>query len=90
MKKWIGALLNFFFPGLGNLVFGYKRELGLFWLPGVLGLTYVEQSIKEPLPQMYWIMFGAVLWMNIGFAIDAYRGIKAMTEGAGAPAAAVK
>jgi hypothetical protein len=73
MKKWIGTLMNFFFPGLGYLSFGPKRGLGVAWLLGAVGLTYVELGIQEPLPQLYWIMFASVFVMNTAFAIDIYR-----------------
>lgn len=77
MKKWIGTIANFFLPGLGYLIIGGERRLlGIPWLIGVLGLTYVELSIQEPLPQLYWIMFDSVLVMNVSFAVDAWREAK--------------
>ncbi len=75
MKKWIGALLNFFLPGLGNIFTGYKRGLGFGWLIAALCLTYVEFGIKVPLPELYWIMFAAVFLLNTMFAIDVYKGV---------------
>lgn len=82
MKKWIAAITNFFFPGLGYLLVGVKRMVGLGWLLGFVGLTYVEFSIQKPLPQVYWIMFGCVFLINTMFAIDSYREVKEVTEGA--------
>ena len=73
MNRWIPTVLNFFLPGLGYIVAGIKRGLGVLWLIGVIGLTYVEFSIREPEPTLYNIMFASVLVMNIAFAIDVYR-----------------
>lgn len=72
--KWVAAITNFFLPGLGYLIAakGTKRIIGIFFLLGAIGLTYVEFGIKEPLPQFYKIMFITVLVMNIGFAVDGY------------------
>ena len=88
-RAWIGAVLNFFFPGAGYLVVGHSVLPSLAYLVGCLGLTYVELGIKEAAPSYYWPMFIAVFVMNIGFAIDAFRLGKAKAEKeAGAPAAA--
>ncbi len=76
MKKWTAALMNFFFPGLGYLAFGHKRLLGVMWLLGAIGLTYVELSIQEPLPTVYWAMFASVFVMNTAFAIDAFTHLR--------------
>ena len=73
MNRWIPTVLNFFLPGLGYIVAGIKRGLGVLWLVGVIGLTYVEFGIREPEPTLYNIMFASVLIMNIAFAIDVYR-----------------
>jgi hypothetical protein len=70
---WVATVANFFFPGLGYLIAGIKRDLAVLWLLGVIGLTYVEFGIREPEPNLYWIMFVSVLVMNIAFAIDVYR-----------------
>ena len=69
----VAAIANFFFPGLGYIIAGIKRGLGLLWLAGVIGLTYVEFGIKDPEPDLYKIMFISVLVMNVAFAIDVYR-----------------
>ena len=73
MNRWIPTVLNFFLPGLGYIVAGIKRGLGVLWLVGVIGLTYVEFGIREPEPTLYNIMFASVLIMNVAFAIDVYR-----------------
>jgi hypothetical protein len=80
MNPWIPAVANFFFPGLGNIISGYKRDLGIAWLIGVLGLTWVEQGsgLKEAVPMGFQVMFVSVFIMNIAFAVDAYRGAKEM------------
>jgi len=74
---WVATIANFFLPGLGYLIAGVKRGLGVLWLIGVIGLTYVEFGIREPEPTLYAIMFASVLIMNVAFAIDAYREVKA-------------
>lgn len=76
MKKWFAALLNFFLPGLGYLVFTRRKVLGVLWLLGACGLTYVELSLKQPLPTLYWIQFASVFVMNTAFAVDAWREAK--------------
>ena len=73
MKKWIATLGNFFLPGVGYMVIGQRRLVALMWLVGVLGLTYVEFGIQEPLPSLYWTMFVSVFIMNTGFALDVWR-----------------
>ena len=76
MKRVAGTALNFFFPGSGYFVVSQdavKKLLGVPWLMGVLGLTYVELSL-QPLDQnLYWTMFASVFVMNTAFAIDAWR-----------------
>ncbi|MEW5851062.1 MAG: hypothetical protein AB2A00_19905 [Myxococcota bacterium] len=71
--RWAATIANFFFPGLGYIIGGPKRALGVGWLLGAFGLTYVELSIKEPLPNIYWAMFASVFLMNTVFAIDVYK-----------------
>jgi hypothetical protein len=75
-EHW-AAIANFFLPGTGYLIGGVKRMLAVLWLIGVIGLTYVEFGIREPEPTLYAIMFASVLIMNVAFAIDAYREVKA-------------
>lgn len=76
MKRIVGTLLNFFFPGAGYLVASRdpkKKLLGIPFLIGIIGLTYVELSIKPLDEQLYWIMFASVFIMNTAFAIDIWR-----------------
>jgi hypothetical protein len=75
--KWIATVANFFFPGLGNIVSGHKRLLGIGWLLGFIALTYVEFSIQGPLPTVYWVMFSAVLLINSMFAISLFQSLSA-------------
>ena len=77
MNPWIPTIANFFLPGLGNIISGYKRDLGVAWLLGVLGLTWVEQfsGLQAALPAGFQVMFVSVLVMNTAFAIDVYRGV---------------
>ena len=72
-KPWISAILNFFFMGLGYIYNGQKKILGLLFTVGAIGLTYVELSIQEPLPDLYIVMFASVLIVNTAFAIDGYK-----------------
>lgn len=71
--KWIATLANFFLPGLGYILSGHKRLLGVGWLLGAMGLTYVELSIQTPLPDVWKVMFGTVFLMNTMFAIDVFQ-----------------
>lgn len=71
--KWTATILNFFLPGLGNIISGYKRDLGFGWLIAVIGLTYVEFGIRQSEPTLYAVMFASVLILNLMFAIDIYR-----------------
>ena len=73
----LAAILNFFLPGLGYLVSGQRNPLGFLWLAGAIGLTVVEFGIRTSEPSFYWLMFASVFVMNIAFAVDAYRGVKA-------------
>ncbi|MCK6530172.1 hypothetical protein L6R50_22305 [Myxococcota bacterium] len=69
----IATVANFLFPGSGYLILGEKSPLGVLWLAGVIGLTYVELSLKPLNPDLYWTMFASVFVMNIAFAADAHR-----------------
>lgn len=80
-KVYAATLLNFFFPGAGTLLNGQRKAMGLIWLAGVLGLTWVETSLKVAAPDWYWPMFASVFVMNIAFAADAYTEGKALFEG---------
>ena len=72
-KVWAATIANFFLPGLGYLIAGFKRTLAVLWLIGVIGLTYVEFGIRESEPTLYTIMFASVFIMNLAFAVDVYR-----------------
>jgi len=78
--KWIATAANFFFPGLGNIISGHQRLLGIGWLLGFIALTYVEFSIQGPLPTVYWIMFSAVLVINSMFAISLFQSLSAKEQ----------
>lgn len=80
-RTWIATLLNFVFPGAGYLLLGHKVPMAIAWLVGVIGLTYVETSIKTAAPAYYWPMFVSVLIMNTAFAADAFQVGKARVEG---------
>ncbi len=84
MKAYIATLANFFFPGAGYLILGKRALRALFFLVGVIGLTYVELNVKTAAPELYNPMFASVFIMNIGFAIDAWL----LAKGDEAPAAA--
>ena len=72
-RTWIATAANFFFPGAGYLILGQKVPLAIAWLIGVLGLTYVETSVKTAAPDLYLPMFASVVLMNIAFAVDAFQ-----------------
>lgn len=75
MKRWLGTISNFFFPGLGYLLVGpspRRRAVGAAWLVGMVGLTYVELSLQSVAPALYWPMFGSVFLFNTAFAIDTF------------------
>lgn len=71
-KPWLAALLNFFFMGLGTLYVGRRRLFGLALTVGAFGLTYVETSLQQVAPPLYWVMFASVFLMNCFFAYDGY------------------
>lgn len=77
-RVYLATALNFFFPGAGYLALGTKVPLAIAWLIGVLGLTWVETSIKTAAPDFYWPMFASVFLMNIAFAVDAFQTGKAL------------
>jgi hypothetical protein len=75
-NPWIAALLNFFFMGLGTLYNGRRRMFGLALTISALVLTYVELSLQTAAPELFPLMFGAVLLMNCFFAHDGYSEAK--------------
>ncbi len=75
MKRWLGTITNFFFPGLGYLLVGpepRRRAVGAAWFVAMIGLTYVETSVQTAAPALYWPMFASVFLFNTAFAIDTY------------------
>jgi len=72
-RAWIAALLNFFFAGLGYVVLGERRLLGVGWTIAAVGLTYVELSVQTAAPALYWPMFASVFLLNTCFAVDAFQ-----------------
>lgn len=79
-RPWLSALLNFFFMGVGYIYNGQRVMLGALFTAGAIGLTYVELSIQEIVPAIYWIMFVSVLVVNTAFAIDGYNEAKQINE----------
>lgn len=73
--RWAATIANFFLPGLGYIISGHKRLLGLPFVLGMVGLTYVELSIQEPLPDLYKVMFASVFVINTAFAVDVYQAL---------------
>jgi len=87
MIKWVAALGNFFFPGLGYLVaVPHKRAHGVLFLLGAFGLTYVEQVAVGPGHPAFWPMFVSVFVMNAAFAYDAWQEVS-MLDPEATPAA---
>ena len=79
--KWIATLANFFLPGLGYIIAGDRRLLGVGWLIGVIGLTWVETSIQDPMPDLWKVMFASVFLMNTMFAIDVWQTVTRRQQG---------
>jgi len=79
-RPWLSALLNFFFMGVGYIYNGQRVMLGALFTAGAIGLTYVELSIQEIAPAIFWIMFVSVLVVNTAFAIDGYNEAKQINE----------
>lgn len=71
-KLIVATALNFFFPGAGWLVLGERRIVALFWLAGVIGLTWVELSVQTAAPALYVPMFVSVFVLNTGFAVETW------------------
>ena len=75
-NPWIAAVLNFFFMGLGTLYIGRRKWFGAALTVGAIVLTYVELQLNTAAPELYPIMFAAVLLLNTFFAIDGYQEAK--------------
>jgi hypothetical protein len=73
MSRVVATAANFFFPGLGYLLVGPRRVLGLCWFVAMVGLTWVELSVKTQAPDLYWPMFASVLLFNTAFAVDTWQ-----------------
>jgi hypothetical protein len=79
--KWISALANFFFPGLGYLIaVPHKRVHGALWLVAALGFTYVEQVALGPDHAAFWPMFVSVFVLNTAFAYDVYQEVSLLED----------
>lgn len=72
MKRILATALNWFLPGLGYIILGERILQSVFFIIGLVGLTWVEFGIKEAAADYYLPMFISVLVMNTGFAIDAW------------------
>lgn len=81
MTRIIGTAFNFFFPGLGYLLVGPKRVLGLCWFVAMVGLTYVELNLQAAAPQLYTPMFASVFLFNTAFAVDTWLTLSPGAEG---------
>lgn len=71
-KRVLATALNWFLPGLGYIILGERILQSVFFIVGLVGLTWVEFGIKEAAAEYYMPMFISVLVMNTGFAIDAW------------------
>ena len=80
-STFLAALMNFFFMGLGTLYIGKRKLFGLALTIGAIALTYVELSLKPVNMQLYMVMFSAVLFVNIFFAIDGWREANEVNKG---------
>ncbi len=72
MKRILATAFNWFLPGLGYIILGERILQSVFFIIGLVGLTWVEFGIKEAAADYYMPMFISVLVMNTGFAIDAW------------------
>lgn len=74
MKRvYAATVLNFFLPGAGWFLLGQRLGVGVCWLLGAVGLTWVELSLQAAGSPLYWPMFASVFVLNTGFAIDTFR-----------------
>jgi hypothetical protein len=75
-NPWVAAVLNFFLFGAGTLYVGKRPAVP--WALITLGGTAVQVlEIKQSPPFDNWSqwpwMFGGLLVLKVGLAIDAYR-----------------
>jgi hypothetical protein len=88
-NKWISAILNFFFMGLGYLYNGKRKLLGALLTIGAIGLTYVEQIHAFPSgdklqaldSKAFGIMALCVFVINTGLAMDGYKEAQEINKG---------
>ena len=73
----VATLANFFLPGLGWIILREKVLLGVAWLIGVIGITFVETSLQTAAPDLYLPMFASVFLMNTAFAVDVWKAARA-------------
>jgi hypothetical protein len=74
--KWVAAIGNFFFMGLGYvLAVPEKRLQGVLWTVAAILLTYVEQFAIDRTTNFraFSALFVAVFVANTAFAIDGWR-----------------
>ncbi len=72
-KAWLAGLLNFFTLGLGTLYNMRRSWVGIFMTVGAVLSVYVELSLKEANPDLYWYSFFGFFALGIATAIDGYR-----------------
>lgn len=78
LKPAVAAVLNFFFMGLGTLVFGRRKLVGAALTLGALGLTFVEMSLQDVDKTLWGVMFASVFLINTLLAVDGFREVKAL------------
>lgn len=92
-RPLLAAGLNFFIPGTGYIYNGRKPlYVSVPMILGAGGLTYAEnfhrygesgQTLLEYDRTAFLILFGSVLVLNTGLAIDAYREAVSINDGVG-------
>jgi len=90
-KPLLAAGLNWVLPGAGYIYNGEKPlYVSLPMIAGAGGLTYIEnfhdfgggQTLADVDSTAFMVMFGSVLILNTGVAIDAYREAKTINGSA--------
>ena len=85
----VAGVLNWVLPGAGYIYNGEKPlYVTLPMMVGAVGLTYVENfhdfgggnNLQATDPTAFNIMFGSVLTVNTGLAIDAYQEANRINE----------
>lgn len=72
-NPWIAAVLNFFTLGLGTLYVGKRMGYGLLLLVGGALMIYVELSLKQAAPELYWYSFSGFFALALATAWDGYN-----------------